>query len=167
MQKHINVLFYWDILLFVLFSRKELLRKGNYFHVVMSNKSRLKGFKWKLCMFGYILIKIQYLYFDKKDLYLMNFLLGWWLVGLQNKIVLEAYWPTLFQTWKNTKSLHNLILIYFLHKPFSQENRRQNEEIYTDLKTFTQRWFACLRVFPDLHQLCFFLLTWSKLLFKN
>ena len=45
------------------------------------------------------------------------------------------------QTWKNTKSLHNLNLIYFLAQAFFcfyKGNRGKNKEIYTDLKKITQ-----------------------------
>ena len=40
--------------------------------------------------------------------------------------------------------------MFVLHKPFSgfyKRNLWQNKEIYTDLKRFTQTWFAGLRIF--------------------
>ena len=75
------------------------------------------------------LILLTYLYlkiYSQKDL---NFLSVW-------------------QTWKNTKSLHNLNSIYF--SCFYKGNRVQNEEIYTNLKNITQTWSAGLRDFPAL-----------------
>jgi hypothetical protein len=54
---------------------------------------------------------------------------------------------------KHKKFTQSKFDIFVLHKPFSgfyKGNRGQNEEIYTDLKKFTQTWFAGLRVFPCL-----------------
>ena len=51
---------------------------------------------------------------------------------------------------KHEKFTQSKFDIFFLHKPFSgfyKGNRRQNEEIYTDLKKITQTWFAGLRIF--------------------
>ena len=51
---------------------------------------------------------------------------------------------------EHEKFTHSKFNIFFLHKPFSgfyKENHMQKEEIYTDLKTFAQTWFACLLVF--------------------
>jgi hypothetical protein len=59
---------------------------------------------------------------------------------------------------KHKKFTQSKFDIFVLHKHFSgfyKGNRGQNEEIYTDLKKFTQTWFAGLRVFPCLQVLGF------------
>ena len=70
----------------------------------------------------------------------------------------KCRWRKEADTEKHKKFAQSKFDIFVLHRPFSgfyKGNREQTEEIYTDLKIFTQTWFAGLRVFPSLsHTVC-------------
>ena len=73
-------------------------------------------------------------------------------------IPLNLIWPArkicVADLEKHKKCTQSKFDIFFLHRPFSgfyKGNCGQNQEIYTDLKKFTQTWFAGLRIFPCLY----------------